>query len=128
MRNLYHKFGFTLLELLVVIGIIAVLLGLGIVSYSTAQMKARDAKRRSDLHAFQNAMEQCYSINDFSYPTVTGDGTDSISETCPADSNTFSITSPTSGTVYSVTTSTSSYDITIPLETDSTPAEIKSQQ
>lgn len=59
---------FTLLEILVVIGIIGILIGLGAVSYSTAQKKARDAKRKSDLKTIQNAMEQCYSINTYQYP------------------------------------------------------------
>lgn len=64
------KRAFTLLEMLVVIGIIAILLGLGAVSYSTAQKKARDSKRKSDLSAIRNAMEQCYSINTYQYPTL----------------------------------------------------------
>lgn len=63
---------FTLLELLVVIGIIAVLVGMGTASYSTAQKKARDAKRKEDLRAFQNCMEQYYSDNNnFKYPVAT---------------------------------------------------------
>ncbi len=62
------KLGFTLLEILVVIGIIAILVGLGASSYSTAQKKARDAKRKGDLKAIQNAYEQYYSICGFNYP------------------------------------------------------------
>jgi len=60
--------GFTLLEMLVVIGLIGVLVGLGSVSYSTAQKKARDAKRKSDLKSIQNAFEQYYSICGYKYP------------------------------------------------------------
>ena len=66
-----HK-GFTLLEMLVVIGIIAVLIGMGAVSYSTAQRKARDAKRKSDLKAIQNSLEQYYSICAYQYPSNYG--------------------------------------------------------
>jgi prepilin-type N-terminal cleavage/methylation domain-containing protein len=62
---------FTLLEMLVVIGIIAVLVGMGSISYSTAQKKARDAKRKGDLNAIQNALEQHYSICNYSYPIPT---------------------------------------------------------
>ena len=61
------KKSFTLLEMLVVIGIIAVLVGMGAVSYSTAQKKARDSKRQSDLKVIQNSMEQYYSICTFKY-------------------------------------------------------------
>ena len=61
-RLLQQRKAFTLLEMLVVIGIIAVLLGMGALSYSTAQRKARDAKRKLDISAVKNAMEQYYSL------------------------------------------------------------------
>jgi prepilin-type N-terminal cleavage/methylation domain-containing protein len=72
-----QKKGFTLLEILVVIGIIAVLVGLATTSYSTAQKKARDTKRKSDLRTIQNCLEQYYSYNNnFKYngslPTGSG--------------------------------------------------------
>jgi len=68
------KSGFTLLELLVVIGIIAVLVGIGSVSYSTAQKKARDAKRKGDLQAIHKALEEYYSICGYQYPTPNENG------------------------------------------------------
>lgn len=58
-----QKKGFTLLELLVVISIIGILVALGAVAFSTAQKKGRDAKRRGDMKAMQNAFEQYYSQN-----------------------------------------------------------------
>lgn len=63
-----RKKGFTLLEMLVVIGIISILISLGIASYSTAQKKARDAKRKGDIRAILNAVEQYYSICNYAYP------------------------------------------------------------
>lgn len=60
--------GFTLLEMLVVIGIIAVLVSMGFVSYSTAQKKARDAKRKLEISSIKNAMEQYYTLCNGSYP------------------------------------------------------------
>lgn len=55
--------GFTLLELLVVISIIAVLIGLASVSYTTAQKKSRNSKRRGDIQAVSKAFEQYYALN-----------------------------------------------------------------
>lgn len=62
------KKAFTLIEILVVLGIIGVILGLGFASYSSAQKKARDAKRASDINQIQNAFEQYYSICNYVYP------------------------------------------------------------
>jgi prepilin-type N-terminal cleavage/methylation domain-containing protein len=62
------KKGFSLLELLVVIGIISILLAIAAASYSTTQMKSRDARRLGDLKSIQQAAEQYYSICGFSYP------------------------------------------------------------
>ena len=63
--------GFTLLELLVVIGIIGVLMALATVAYSSAQISGRNARRKQDLVAIQNALEQYYSANAFKYPAGT---------------------------------------------------------
>lgn len=60
--------GFTLLELLVVIGIIGILVAMGSVAFSSAQARGRDAKRRGDVQAIAKALEQYYSENSSSYP------------------------------------------------------------
>lgn len=85
------KLGFTLLEMLVVVGIIAILVGLGSVSYSTAQKKSRDARRKADLKAIQNGLEQYYSICGFSYP-ASGPSTNII---CTSPSTAIMPTVPT---------------------------------
>lgn len=61
------KKGFTLLELLVVISIIGILIAMGSVAFSTAQKRARDAKRRADIKAISNAFEQFYADNNSVY-------------------------------------------------------------
>ena len=76
---------FTLLEILVVLGIIAVLVGMGAISYSSVQKKARDAKRKTDLKTIQQAFEEYYSVCGFSYPTPPG-LSDVNSIICPAPS------------------------------------------
>ena len=57
--------GFTLLELLVVIGIIAALSTLAIVALNTARAKARDTKRMHDLRTISKALDMYYA--DYGY-------------------------------------------------------------
>ncbi len=110
------KKAFTLLELLIVIGLIAILIGLGSVSYSTAQKKARDARRLGDLKAIQNALEQYYSVCSDSpntYP-FTGTGNLPAALTCASPSTTV-LTYPKDplGSNYQCVTSCSSSTYTI---------------
>ena len=62
--------GFTLLEVLIVIAIIGILVSIGVASYSSAQQKSRDARRKGDLKAVQNAFEQYNADNDGNYPVT----------------------------------------------------------
>ena len=121
------KKSFTLLEMLVVIGIIAILVSLGTSSYSTAQKKARDARRKSDLKAIQNALEQYYSVCGYSYPAPdSGSVPTSIACTDPATTIMSSVPAdPKSATRYTMTQSADSdYSICAPnsppLESEST--------
>jgi len=96
------KSGFSLVELMVVVSIIAILMALGSVSYTTAQKKARDASRRGDMRSIQNAMEQYYVANG-GYPAscagledpeflpggVPTDPKPSLSYTCTSDTDTY---------------------------------------
>ena len=59
--------GFTLMELLIVIAILGILATIGLGSFRSAQIKGRDAQRKSDLTQIQKALEMYY--NDYSgYP------------------------------------------------------------
>ena len=67
MKN--NKKGFTLIELLVVIAIIGLLSTLAVVSLNSARVKARDARRMSDLKQISTAMELYASDSNIgSYP------------------------------------------------------------
>ena len=94
--------GFTLVELMVTISIMAVLATVGVVVYANAQGHARDGKRRADLREIQKALEQHYtSSGDNSYP----DATTGIYGTSPINSTTYfnkgSTPKDPSGTDYS---------------------------
>lgn len=65
------QFGFSLLELLVVVSIIGILIAITAAAYSTAQKRGRDAKRRGDVKAMQSALEQYYADNDSSYEAAS---------------------------------------------------------
>lgn len=56
------------MELLVVIGIIGILVAIGTVSYSSAQSRSRDARRRTDIETIAKALEQFNASNSGSYP------------------------------------------------------------
>lgn len=60
--------GFTLVELLITISIIAILSAIGLVAYSSVMKQGRDSKRQSDLRSIQSALEQYYSDQGF-YPS-----------------------------------------------------------
>ena len=52
--------GFTVVELVVVITAIAILAGIGMVSYSGMQVRARDNERKADAESMQAAVETYY--------------------------------------------------------------------
>lgn len=59
--------GFTLVELLIVITIIAILSAFGLINYLEVLKQGRDTKRQSDLKTIQSALEQYHADNHF-YP------------------------------------------------------------
>ncbi len=114
-KNNFWKKGFTLLEILVVIGIITVLMSLGAASYTTAQKKARDARKKGDLKTIQSAMEQYYSVCGYKYPTPdTGKVPSSIvclspsrsilssTPLSPSDASRYNMTGDVSGSFYNI--------------------------
>ena len=72
MKNItfYYKRGFTLIELLIVITIIGILSTIILSSLSKARAKARDARRESDIHTIQTALENYY-IDHGEYPPTS---------------------------------------------------------
>lgn len=66
--------GFTLIELMVAIAIVAILATVGIVMYSTAQKAGRVSKRVQDLDALKTALELYKSATGY-YPSHTAANT-----------------------------------------------------
>src|SRR4030042_4433007 len=62
--------GFTLVELLVVIAVIAIVMGIGVASYGRVQRSGRDSQRQADLHLIAAALEQYYG--DYNAYPLTG--------------------------------------------------------
>jgi len=65
------KYGFTLVELLVVMAIISILATVVISVFRSSQMRGRDAARKSDLKQLSNSLELFYA--DYGrYPAASG--------------------------------------------------------
>jgi len=56
-----EKKGFTLIEILIVVAIIAILASIVLVGLGPTQQSGRDARRLSDLHEVQNGLELYYN-------------------------------------------------------------------
>ncbi len=58
--------GFTIVELVVVMTIMAILLTLGVVSLTSSQMNARNTERQSDIEAIAKGLEARYNRDNYS--------------------------------------------------------------
>jgi general secretion pathway protein G len=63
------KKGFTLVELIIVISIVALLSTIGITTYSSVQKDARNIRRKADLKELKTALE-AYKAKNSDYPTT----------------------------------------------------------
>lgn len=61
------SYGFTIAELVIVVAILMILLGLGGTSYVNSQISGRDARRKGDMEALQQAFEQYFPDNGNQY-------------------------------------------------------------
>lgn len=113
-RPVMRGSGFTLLELLVVIGIIALLVSFAAVSYNAAQVRTRDARRKGDLNAMRDALEQYYSASNFLYPDTCEDADTYLSASWPNDPGTYTYNDGDAGACTTI-----SYCICAQLETGS---------
>jgi len=80
------KKGFTLMELLIVMSIIAIITAIGLVSYAPINRRSRDAKRKSDLEQVRSALEMYRSDNGY-YPTSSAASFSPLTTLDPGDGN-----------------------------------------
>jgi type II secretion system protein G len=80
-KSTYSFRGFTLVELMVVIAIIALLTGIIITNLTASKGKGRDAKRISDVGQIQLALELFFDRCKIYPPTITPGATDAK---CPS--------------------------------------------
>lgn len=66
----FNKLGFTLVELMIVITVIAILATIAVVSFTRVQKQARDTKRKAEMKSLQTAL-QAYFTEKTSYPIYT---------------------------------------------------------
>jgi len=72
------EFGFTLLELLVVVVILGILASVGLGQFYTAQKRGRDAQRKENLSSLKKALEMYY--NDYGQYPLESDGLIKVGE------------------------------------------------
>lgn len=58
-----HKYGFTVIELIVVISVIGILLAIGVFAYDRIYKQARDDARNADMAIIQNQLESFFDIH-----------------------------------------------------------------
>ncbi len=86
----YKNSGFTLVELMVAVTIVAILSTIGLVYYGDFVKNSRDTKRQADLKSIQSALED-YHADSLNYPfaladpLVSADGTKTYLTKLPSD-------------------------------------------
>lgn len=68
-RNSFQQRGFTLIEVMVVVAILAILATVVITNISDEPGKARIAKAKQDIRAIESALD-LYRLDNFNYPTT----------------------------------------------------------
>jgi prepilin-type N-terminal cleavage/methylation domain-containing protein len=85
--KVFKQKGFTLIELMVVIGIIVLLATMMMVNYQGASKKARDSRRAADLEQLRSALEIEYTDAN-KYPASYGAWSNRLSTQGPKQNNT----------------------------------------
>jgi|SRR3989344_2053368 len=79
-----YRRGFTLIEIIIVMGILGLLLTMGLASYQASQRAARDSRRKVDLEIIAQALE-IYKSDIGQYPATLSTLTPNYIRTVPVD-------------------------------------------
>ena len=85
------KKGFTLIELMIVIAVMAILIGISLPHFKGMQDEGRSAKAAGELRTLTTAIESFYIHHDNEYPVQT----QSVDFTWQADANSLTTATPT---------------------------------
>jgi len=86
-KNFKKNSGFTLLEILVVIAIIAILSAVIVSAFGSARSKTRDSRRISDIKQLKGAIDNYFATN-FTYPASLSELQPAFLVTLPKDPQT----------------------------------------
>jgi prepilin-type N-terminal cleavage/methylation domain-containing protein len=86
-KYIKKRYGFSFVELIVVVTIIAVLSVVGVVSYGSANKKSRDSRRISDLEKMRMALEIIRQVGT-TYPAASSVLSPNYLQTIPVDPKT----------------------------------------
>lgn len=115
-RKVRRKSGFTMIELLVVTTIIIVLTTIGLVSYQSASLNARNGKRKADLETVRQGLV-LYRVDQGTYPV--GNNFNAMITTISDYISALDISDPSGGVYeYSYTSDGVTFTVTALLEPD----------
>ncbi len=121
-----QRFGYTILEIVIAISLIAIFVALPIVAYNSFMKRSRDAQRKSDVSRIQAALEQ-YKTDNGIYPSALSDLVEEgyLAE-LPTDPLDGQSVPGVNGAIYgydnnyNVTPDGNNYNMGVPLEEEST--------
>ena len=102
--------GFTLIEIMVVIAIIALLASVVLVTLAAAKQKSRDAKRLADVRQLASAMELYFNDNT-SFPATLGPLTPTYIKSLPTYPSPVDTPCIANNSTYSYTGSSNTYTL-----------------
>lgn len=126
MLKLTNQKGFTIVELLVVIVVIAILVALTLPNLFSLQQRARDDQRKNDIKNIQQQLEAYFNDNN-AYPAATadlvGDYLDAVPEDPQGGAYTYAAVAAGGGACTTAADDCETYTLSATLENENDPAD-----